>query len=500
MKSRFVSGIGCLALAQVFATVPTEVVAHFDSPAPPVQPGPPSPAAPALSWIPLPTDGIPIPIESGPCDGFGEEDAVFFSHELTLPGRDALRVYFAECRLGQASYIRLTSGRDGGVQILDARAMRYWRGASAFFNGDAVLVELVVAPEDRDVSVQLAGVGGSGDGDGSPPPQPVTLCGNDNRGASTDARVCRIALNTNDPNNPLAWCTAWQVSNGAVLTAGHCIDSDPDGPGPMLPDGVVEANFLSGVVQFNVPASSCSGTPNHPPPADQYPVDAVTAFQFSGEGQSIGRDWAVFSILPNGGDAAHASRGWFRMTNELPAVGAAVRVTGFGTDSTPMGCSGDPNFPQNAQSQTNQTSTGPFVGETVTPNAISLQHAVDTEGGNSGSPIIWEAQGITIGIHTAGGCTSEGGANNGTSFELDALENALASFPGPNCRFVDAAFPLSVTRDGTIFRPWSSFLTGVLGVPTGGTLVIVPGTYHQTLTISKAMTIVAPAGTATIGP
>src|SRR4029079_7377938 len=104
-----------------------------------------------------------------------------------------------------------------------------------------------------------------------------------------------------------------------------------------------------------------------------------------------GRDWAVMSALPNGNDFPHVSRGWFRMTNELPETGANVRVTGFGTDSTPAGCTGD----MNAQNQTNQTAFGPFTSETSGANGISLQYAVDSTGGNSGSPIIWDGPNIT---------------------------------------------------------------------------------------------------------
>jgi len=455
-------------------------------------------AGPALEWIPLPHSGIPFELDSGPCDGYGEAPAVFLEQQITMPGWRWMRVFFAECHLGERSYVRLTALEDGDEQILDAAALRSWRGASAFFNGDALVVELVVHPADRGVFLKLAGVTGGAHQSWWLPPQPATLCGNDDRVASSDARVCRVALWNGDPNfDPNPICTGWQVSNGAVLTAGHCVDFDPDGSGPMVPDGVVEATFLTGVVQFNVPLSDCDGSVNHPSAADQYPIDAVSAFSFFGEGMSVGRDWAVFSILPNGSDYAHVSRGWFRMTNELPANGATVRVTGFGVDSTPAGC--DPNFVGNAQNQTNQTNTGAFNGEQSNQNAIQLNYAVDTMPANSGSPVIWEASNITIGVHTAGGCTPSGGSNAGTSFELDALENAIANFVGPNPRFVDNAYPMNVTRDGTVFKPWTSFSQGINGVPAGGVLTITPGAYGGgALTINKAMTIRAPGGTVTI--
>jgi hypothetical protein len=45
-----------------------------------------------------------------------------------------------------------------------------------------------------------------------------------------------------------------------------------------------------------------------------------------------------------------------------------------------------------------------------------MRYRTDTMGGNSGSPIIDEATGYSVGVHTHGGCTSSGGNNNGTSF------------------------------------------------------------------------------------
>jgi len=478
--SRILIGLALVAVTQSIALAQTY-------PGSELQPQ----VAPALAWMPLPESGKRIERDSGLRSGLETGAITYLKEELSVPDWRWIRVYFTDCALGERSFIRITSTLDGDEQILDARNMPYWRGASAFFNGDTVVVEFVVDPADHDVFVHLAGVAGGFD-----PPAPVmsrTLCGADDRVVSFDSRVSRIAKDTGDPNEPLAWCTAWQVSNGALLTAGHCVDDNVDGN--------VDTDFLTGVIQFNVPLSDCDGAPNHPPAADQYPIDAVTAFSWFGTGMSVGRDWAVMSALPNGGASPHIARGWFRMTNELPQVGANVRVTGFGTDSTPMGCSGDPMFPANEQNQTNQTAYGPFVSEITEANAITLEYEADTTGGNSGSPIIWDGQNITFGIHTNGGCAEDSGSNAGTSFELDALENAIGNFPGANSRYVDGAFPMAVTRDGTIFRPWSTFSSGVSGVPAGGVLTVVAGYYSTPLplTITKAMTVRAPVGLVTIG-
>ncbi|TQV77584.1 hypothetical protein FLL45_04535 [Aliikangiella marina] len=54
-----------------------------------------------------------------------------------------------------------------------------------------------------------------------------------------------------------------------------------------------------------------------------------------------------------------------------------------------------------------------------------MRYTADTTGGNSGSPIIDEATGEAVGIHSHGGCSSSGGNNNGTSFFNTALWNAI---------------------------------------------------------------------------
>ena len=91
-----------------------------------------------------------------------------------------------------------------------------------------------------------------------------------------------------------------------------------------------------------------------------------------------------------GGLTPHQRQGFWRITDDLPAANTNVRVEGYGTDSTPAGSTGG----RNAQSQTLQTALGPYLSETTSGQGYSsLTIRVDTEGGNSGSPIIWEANG-----------------------------------------------------------------------------------------------------------
>jgi len=434
----------------------------------------------------------PFVLELGARAGAADGKTATLRRTLQIPDAPWLRLHFSESKLGQHSYLTITSRLDGGRQRLDAKSLAEWRQNSAFFNGDAVEVELHAAPGEEGVFARIeeltVGVtAGAGDS-----PTPQTLCGGDDRVASNDARVGRINLLNNGTNTSNAFCTVWLVSNGALLTAGHCADGDADGN--------VDQRFLTGVAEFNVPASQANGTTVFANPNDQYPTGNV-AWNFDGTSQ-LGRDWTVFACGANAntGLLPHQAQGaFFRMTREAPAANNTIRVTGHGTDNTPAGTTGGGN----AQNRTQQTSTGTYSGESSSGADVWHRYAVDTTGGNSGSPIIWEANGFTIGIHTNGGCQSVGpGDNNGTSFEHDPLETALQNFPGANTVYVDnAAYPnlTSGARNGNIFQPFATVTNGVNGVPTGGTVGIVPGTYNDRLTINRAMTLRAPSGTVTIG-
>jgi V8-like Glu-specific endopeptidase len=207
---------------------------------------------------------------------------------------------------------------------------------------------------------------------------PESQCGTtDDRIASTDDRTARLLT---------IGCTAWLIADGRFVSAGHCVSSAG----------------LANTVEFNVPPSLPNGTIQHPGPEDQYTVDDSTRV-FSDAG--IGNDWGVFETFPNsqtGLTALQAQGIFFNVVQDLgPAI---IRITGYGIDD-------------GAANQTQQTSTGPNAGSSGT----TMRYRTDTEGGNSGSPIIDEATGNAVGIHTNAGCTSGGGSNSGTSTFNTAL-------------------------------------------------------------------------------
>ena len=291
---------------------------------------------------------------------------VAFSGVVKVPGSPWLRLSFSDVSLGRASYLTVTSLGDGAQQRLDARSLAQWKNSSAYFNGDAVRVDLHLAAGDSNVFARMSEVMVGDDGSGE------SQCGTtDDRIVSTDGRAGRL-LNIG--------CTAWLIADGRFVSAGHCVES---------------ASLLN-TVEFNVPPSLPNGTIQHPAPEDQYVANSATRV-YSNNG--IGNDWGVFETFPNsqtGLTALQAQGAFFNVAQDLSP--ATIRITGYGVDD-------------GTANQTEQTNTGPNAGSSGT----TMRYRVDTEGGNSGSPVIDEATGNSVGIHTNAGCSTGGGSNSGTS-------------------------------------------------------------------------------------
>lgn len=429
-------------------------------------------------------------------------EVVVFNQILTgtISGNAArwMQLHFSNHNLGEYSFLRLTALDDGNQQqLLDATSMGAWNNFSAFFNGNRVRIELVVRPGATGVFANLDffsrnQVGTVVAAQVDTEHGTESLCGGaDDRVTFADTRVARLG----------GICTAWLVSNGAVLTAGHCVDFDPDESGPLLPDGILDL-VAGDVIEFNVPASDTNGDINWAAPANQYPID-VNRFNwnFDGNGEGLGKDWAVFAVHPNQSNqmSAHSQHGFFRMTNDSPNINNIIRITGYGVDRTPTGSTSD----RNGDNQTLQTHTGAYRGESSGTGAaagdIWHRHQVDTEGGNSGSPVIWQDTGFTIGIHTNGGCTNPAAENYGTSFEVNVLEDAIDDFPGNDVIYVDAG-GRDNPGDGSIFHPFRTLTTAIgPATPDNATVSIVAGSYAQPLEITQRVTLVAPVGAVTIG-
>ncbi|MCP3905896.1 MAG: hypothetical protein GY715_19910 [Planctomycetes bacterium] len=347
-------------------------------------------------------------IDSGWVRNHARQRGVIYSKAIIVPQAAWLRLRFDDVKLGsirgkgQPTILRLTSLADGAEQRMNSKHVQQWQNTSAYFNGDAVLLEIVADPGAAPSRVLItSGTVGATD-------LGVTdsICGFiDDRELSTDPRVARRF-----PSG----CTTWLIDdvNHCFLTAGHC------------------ASAMQ-VVEFNVPLSTGAGAPLHPGPEDQYMVDPAS-MQTNG-GAGIGNDWAYFGCFPNSNTGLtpyEAQGAFFELATSMPlSQGQSIRVTGFGVVETPVATQW--NWAQ-------KTHTGPLVYIAGT----RVEYQVDTTGGNSGSPVVDEATGKALAIHTHGGCGS--GGNSGTSVLHGGLQLALANPQG-----VCALDPCTADLDGS---------------------------------------------------
>ncbi|MBA7679562.1 hypothetical protein ES703_87860 [subsurface metagenome] len=435
---------------------------------------------------PIPHHLEPYRLDSGVQKGLEAETASLFRETVQVPGVPWLRLHFDDYDLGEQSFIRITSLADGAQQILDADSLTQWYNRSAFFNGDAVEVELYVAPGETDVFIKMQEITVGEWADGGDVWTAggdvgiENICGDDDdRVRSTDPRVGRIV--------PVG-CTGWIVSNGAHLTAGHCTD----GTGTDMQ-----------TLEFNIPDSLANGTIQHPGPEDQYPIDAGSIVFFNDDDGYIGNDWAVFGCNANSNTGLLPVQGqnaFYRMSRDHSP--ADVRVTGCGQDDMPRGSTGS----WNSDNQTLQTHWGEYLGERVEGSSdVIIEYIADTMGGSSGSPVIIYGRTTTLGIHTNAGCDPPNNGNQGTGFEHDNLENAIQTFPGSNVVYADVLH-LVALENGTVFRPYNTVTEAITWVLNNGMVSIVAGSYTRvagnTFTAGadgKRMTLVAPVGTVTIG-
>ena len=318
-----------------------------------------------------------------------------WSQVVEIDDAEWVRLRFGQVVLAKStelvreSYIRVTSLEDGYEQYLDAESIVEWGNTSAYFNGGAVLVELMASPN---VSSQLSRVQVVGVQASAPVSSERSICFTvDDRVLSSDARDGRLM--------PIG-CSAWLFGEhgSCFLTASHC---SPSG---------------GNVMQFNVPLSSGGGGYRNPPPSDQYVVDGASVQRSSSI--FIGNDWGYFGTFDNSttGLAPGLAQGaTHTLAGSMPPVdGRPIRITGYGTVSSPV--SGTWNGVQKTH-----------VGPLASINGNTVRYQTDTTGGNSGSVILDDSNNTAIGIHTNAGCGSSGGSNQGTGLFNSGLQGALAN-------------------------------------------------------------------------
>ncbi len=326
---------------------------------------------------------VPQALDSGARNGNQSQGAIVFQDFVGTSEAKWLRLHLDGTVLAPGSRLFLTSVPDGAVQWFDGDSLRDYGHRSAYFNGNAVVVELQAGPASHGNRVRVAAIESGMDA------EPVTdsICGTaDDRALSNDVRQGR--------QYP-AGCTSWLISESVVLTAGHCTAT------------------ASQQVHFNVPLSSSTGSLRFPGPEDQYPYDTTTLQRLDA---GVGADWAVARTVRNSNTGLYPGErqgSWYAL-GTVPGApsGNTIRITGYGTTASPV----DPSWNQVQKTHTGGLSV---VGST------NLGYATDTTGGNSGSPILHENTGLAIGIHTHGGCSSTGGYNSGTRIDRADLQTAI---------------------------------------------------------------------------
>lgn len=323
---------------------------------------------------------------------------------ISEKGATWLRLFLKDVNLGNKSTLTITSALDGATQTLTSKTIKEWKNSTAYFNGDKITLKLTVASGETAIGFTIHEVG-VGEND----PGSKSQCGStDDRVDSTDNAIGRIV--------PIG-CTGWIITNGRLVTAGHCVGSRAQ------------------LIEFNVPKSNPDRTIVHPGPEDQYPIgNFVTPYT---NNPSQANDWAVFTASANsqtGQTPIQAQGKSFNVVQSAP--GNNITITGFGTDT-------------GVDNQTQQTHTGPLSSVTNT----FVRYRTDTTGGNSGSPIIDAATGNAVGVHAYGGCSGSGGSNSGERATIPAFWDAMGldgNPPTDECTGDIASFPYSESFEGNI--------------------------------------------------
>ncbi len=318
-----------------------------------------------------------------------------------------LRLFFKDINLGKNSMLMLTSALDGATQTLTSATIKTWRNSTAYFNGDKITLKLIVAPGEESIGLTLKEIGV-----GELDPNTRSQCGSaDDRIDATDNAIGRIV--------PIG-CTGWIITNGRLVTAGHCVDSRAE------------------ILEFNVPKSNPDRTIVHPGPEDQYPIQSGDFVSPYPNSPSAANDWGVFTVVANtqtGLTPIQAQGKSFNVVQNAP--GDNITITGFGTDT-------------GIDNQTQQTHTGPLSSVDNT----FVRYRTDTTGGNSGSPIIDAATGNAVGVHAYGGCTTSGGSNFGERATIPAFWDAMGLDvtppPTDECTGDITLFPYNESFEGTI--------------------------------------------------
>ncbi len=401
-------------------------------------------------------------VASGPLANPTKSSITAWTDTVVAPGFDSMQLHFGVADMnGPGDRLVLRSLEDGAEQVFSAESLRNWENHSAWFNGSAVQVSVILGPGSTgELSVDLVWLR-------VPDAVVESICGpNDDRVLTTEPRVCRvfsslIAACSSPSGTTTCGNSAFLISNTSTILTSRSVTS--------------LSSFS--IAEFNVPLSTAAGAVVHSAPDDQYPIDRASIVQSAAA--VVGDDWAVARLHPNAnGQTASAQQGApFVLATAIPATGTQIRITGFGVDSTP--------------DLTRHNSCQTHVGPLQTSIPTTVRYQVDTTSGSIGSPVLNAVTGQVIGIHTTGGCSDPviGTANSGTSILNSGLQAAIAAVSGCASASLSLGVPTAITCTDTIFdvsplpNRWVG--VGITSTSDWNVAVTAPGT---TTTVTSALT------------
>ena len=305
----------------------------------------------------------------------------------------------------------------------------------------------------------------------------------DSRVPITDNRIARLRTPT---GTGTFICTAWLISNGAFVTAGHCIRDE----------------FKQSTLEFDVPLSKASGKINHSKAENRYSVIGPMGQAYT-EGKCTS-DWAVFKGGTNniGQTPIEKQENYFYVSDTDLAVNDTITVPGYGTNSD-LPCA-------------NGTGCQPIYHDVLQQGAgviIDSQHDyysynADTMPGASGAPII--SDGIVVAIHHGKEHMEE--LNCGTRLSEEDIADNLHRFPAwaaDNPVKSDNIIYISQINTGgestgNYFTPYLSVQDGLQTANRGNTsmLVVERGKYNlkgnQTIKLDNNITFTMMVGNVTL--
>lgn len=326
------------------------------------------PAIPAAVADTIPVRPIGITadfsLDSGARINAGSAFETVFAQEIAIPQAAWLRLYFGDVRLEGASFIRMSALHDGEQQSLSAGGLAQWSYGSAYFNGDAVLLELVAAPgtANRITLTRLAYEETPGDAGTRGDPGICGICSADDRTPSNEDWACRLM--------PIGCSASVYSTQSCLVSAGHCAQ-----------DGLV--------AQFRVPASLPDCSVVQPPVSDQFPV-----LGFDAQATAVGADWSVMTTGTNDlGQTAFERYGQLRrIAPVLATAGDPVSIAAFAMDTT---CT---------RSRTQQRSTGAIQGRAATYYTFNA----DAQVGSSGAGVMKDGRIVAVVTHCSPNCPNAG--------------------------------------------------------------------------------------------